>query len=324
MKNAHKKAKPSPDHSAVEPMSLTCACRRDLTFNELRGVYPRTNKEIIENFLPEINKACSHWGITTCLRKAHFLAQVSAETGDLTKIAETPPKDKKTGEPVPESRMYDGYKGRGLFQLTWERNYKAYGAAVGHNFLEGHKVELEKPQWAADSGAWFWSNSSLNDYADKNDFIFLVQRVNAGFNGWAARKRTLQQAARFLLVDACPDTHKCWDMNGFHFVNSALNNMTDYNANVAAFAWGYWFDPLSPDSVVYGNPRDETNAIEGYTRFLEMEAQDALHPRAQKQAAKKRQGRFFFKRWVDMVAHAKTRLNDLTKSTTPQEMDNEK
>ncbi len=43
-----------------------------------------------------------------------------------------------------ESEVYDGYKGRGLMQITYKSNYEGYGKAINENFLGANKVRIAK------------------------------------------------------------------------------------------------------------------------------------------------------------------------------------
>ena len=53
-----------------------------------------------------------------------FIANSLHESGEYKFLEEILPKG------VQEKDVYDGYKGRGIMQLTWFHNYKGYGESV--------------------------------------------------------------------------------------------------------------------------------------------------------------------------------------------------
>jgi len=82
------------------------------------------------------NAAMQRAGITTPKRAAAFLAQVGHESVSLQFKAEI----------QGSHRHYAPYYGRGFIQLTWERNYRAFGKwlAKGDLFVrEPNLVERE-------------------------------------------------------------------------------------------------------------------------------------------------------------------------------------
>jgi putative chitinase len=61
---------------------------------------------------------------------------------------------------------------------------------------------LEKPQWAAESAAWFWQKNGLNELADRDQFNSITRRINGGLNGlqdrlllWAQARAVLCQSS---------------------------------------------------------------------------------------------------------------------------------
>lgn len=282
IKTAKSKSAPEP-----EEVSLTCACNRDVTATELGKIFRAQKKKTIEKFISDLNKTMSSHGITSCLQKSHFLSQVGHESGQLTYVAEVLAKG------VKEKDVYDGYKGRGLIQITYKSNYEAYGNHVSHDFTGDHKVDLENTKWASDSAGWYWSvmqNPSLNQYADKNDLIYISQAINGAFNGFDDRKMLLGRSAEALLLDRCPNQTKCWDMDNFSLCDSEANNIA-----AAAFAWGLWHDP---DSTKSGTPKNVEQSLIGYKRFIELKD-------------KQKKGRFGFKTAEKMIEHAEKRVKVL-------------
>lgn len=203
-------------------------------------------------------------------------------------LAEQLPKGKE------EKDVYDGYKGRGLIQITYKEGYEAYGDYVGKDFTGDKKVQLEEIEWATDSAGWYWSvktSPSLNGYADKNDLIYITQAINGAFNGYDDRVNVLKRAVAALLVDWCPNRSDCPNVSKYSLEHSAA-----YQIPAAAFAWGLWHDRASSK---HGMLKDDGEALVGYERFLEMKSQQ-------------KRGRFGFKKPVNMIDHAENRLKVLS------------
>lgn len=282
-------ASPRQDNSFREEVSLTCACNRDITLAELGKVYIAREKGRLEKFLPHLNSTFNKYAITSCIRKAHFLAQVGHETGQLELLAEQLEKG------VQEKDVYDGYKGRGLIQITYKNGYVSYGKYVGRDFTNENKADLEDVCWATDSAGWYWAirkSPSLNGFADKNDLIYITQSINGAYNGYQDRLAILNRSALALLIHQCPNLSSCPNMSNFH-----LDHSEAFNIPAAAFAWGLWHDPQSPQ---HGTSKDEKEALMGYKKFLEL-----------KQAQTR--GRFGFKTPAAMVRHAEKRISEVDK-----------
>jgi predicted chitinase len=242
----------------IASQNLSCACDRDITLDELCKVFAKQKRKVCEQYLPHINATFRTYGISTCLRKSHFLAQIGHESGELLYAAEV------LGKKVKEAEVYDGYKGRGLIQLTWGRNYKAYGKKVSHDFSGEHRKELDQPAWATDSAGWFWTSGGgqdLNALADKNDLLAITARVNGAFNGFEDRRTHLQLAQKTLKVNECKTA--CIGSQTFR----PFKDSDCYNNIVQAFAWRCWNDLKSGKSGVARSAAEMKN---GYLRFLDM------------------------------------------------------
>jgi putative chitinase len=72
-------------------------------------------------------------------------------------------------------KLYNGCHGRGLIQLTWEKNYQLCGDALGIDFVSEPSL-LCTPEYAALSAGWFWDTNNINSVADNMDEVTL--RVN--------------------------------------------------------------------------------------------------------------------------------------------------
>lgn len=152
-------------------------------------------------------------------RVPEFLAQISVESGRLTRLEENlnytttarlrtvwPTRFRsdsaaqpfvrnpellantvyasRMGNGPPESRDGWRFRGRGLKQLTGRDNYTAYSVASGLPVVT-HPDLLLTPRWAADSAGWFWQMNGCDALAD--DIEALTRRVNGGITGLAER-----------------------------------------------------------------------------------------------------------------------------------------
>jgi predicted chitinase len=293
----------------VERVRLSCACNRDITLDELTIAYPHRAKVTLEKFLPELNKTMTAYGLTTCIKKVHFLAQIGHESSELQFVEEILKKG------VKEADVYDGYKGRGLVQLTWKRNYQAYGEAVGQDFLGDNKVNLQETKWATDSAGWYWRHAGgnhdidLNDPAEQNDMLFITASINGGFNGYqgnaTGRLELLQTSVDGLNIVICPRLEELFaafpEKTKFTYESYKLSESKAFDKPDMAFAWGYWHDPKSS---VHGTDKEKTEAILGYSRYVELVNSNAKIPTSK---------RFGFTR-LGMKEHAEKRVEDLSKA----------
>ncbi len=149
---------------------------------------------------PYLHPACALFSIDSPKRLAAFLAQIGHETGRLVYVREI------WGPTAAQSR-YEGRKdlgniypgdgkrflGRGLIQTTGRTNYQGtrdglFGLMMTVPDFEASPAELEKPEWAALSAAWYWHSRNLNTLADAGDFEGITRTINGGLNGYADRQ----------------------------------------------------------------------------------------------------------------------------------------
>jgi len=146
-------------------------------------------------FIPALNNAMARFNINTPKRVAAFLAQVGHESGQLQYVRELGSEQylskydtgalaaRLGNTPAPDG---DGqkYRGRGLIQITGRDNYRECSLGLfGDDRLLFLPELLEKPQWAAESAAWFWEKNGLNELADRDQFNSITRRINGGLNG---------------------------------------------------------------------------------------------------------------------------------------------
>jgi hypothetical protein len=194
---------------------------------------------------------------------------------------------------------------RTLLQLTYKDAYEKYGEAVGKDFLGSKRIQVATPKYGTDSAGWFWKEYKgvdLSEFANKNDFIYLTQKINGAFNGWDDRLMLLGRAAVSLLIDQCPNLQACPNLATYSVTHSECNN-----SKVATFAFGYWFDPGNKASRVVGVTKNAENALEGYRRFAELTTNASDRDR-------KRDGNFGFKTVQAMIDFASQRIDQIDTS----------
>ena len=155
-------------------------------------------------YLEPLITSMARFEINTLKRKAAFLATVAVEsrspqTGGLGAVEEglyysTPERLESIfitafGRSVEAARpfiknpkalsqkLYQGFHGRGLIQLTWERNYKACGEGLGVDFVADPDL-LTTPKYAALSAGWYWGTNNCNAAADAGDMTAVTRIVN--------------------------------------------------------------------------------------------------------------------------------------------------
>lgn len=190
-------------------------------------------------WIDSINAACTKYSINSRLRLAAFIAQVGHESARLTAVEENlnysasgllatfgkyfdsasaaayARQPQKIGNRVYANRMGNGseasgdgytYRGRGLIQCTGKSTYNSCSQGIGIDVLN-NPASLTSPPNAALSAGWFWNSRSLNDYADRSDFISITKKINGGTNGQADRQ-ALYDRALIVLADGNPDDGK--------------------------------------------------------------------------------------------------------------------
>jgi predicted chitinase len=219
-----------------------------LTKEQIKLIAPHATDGNIVKHLDGLNMALNDCKIDTPLKQAHFLAQLMHESGGL----------QFTSELGVTEDAYDGFKGRGLIQLTYQENYESYGIFVGEDFTSslGNKKKLEEPPHAAKSAGWFWSEKSgLNPDAQNSDFIYITFAINGGFNGYNDRLKYLKNG----LIALCPHEH----ISTEHLFSQSKV----YNNIKGAFGWGLWHDSATNKE---GCTKSVEKALEGYNRFIEL------------------------------------------------------
>jgi predicted chitinase len=198
----------------------------EVTEAQLRAIMPEAGGQI-GRFIGPLNTAMRVHGINTNERRAAFLAQISAESGQLRNVEEnlnySAPRlrvvwprrfptieaaapyagnPEALGNHVYADRLGNGdersgdgyrYRGRGLMQTTGRYNYRVAG-------FENDPDALARPVTAADSAGLFWATNDLNrrtaTVLDREDFNTVSRTVNGGNHGseerWQAYRRALR------------------------------------------------------------------------------------------------------------------------------------
>ncbi len=165
----------------------------------LKAAMPQASEPNVLRFEPELVKTMARYSITGMLRRAHFLAQVAQESGQLSfteELASGAAYEGRTDLGNVEPGDGVRFKGRGLLQITGRSNYLAYSHACGHDLLSGNnpfRLSTD-PALAADVAGWFWQVHKLNALADCDDIERITRRINGGLNGLAERRAFLAQA----------------------------------------------------------------------------------------------------------------------------------
>jgi predicted chitinase len=254
----------SPDVFHIHPIGLlgnfgsrSCICVSDLTADQLHRIATSASEQLINRYVDALNGAFNDYKISSCVARAHFLAQLLHESGEMQFTRELGAK-----------KEYDPWRGRGLIQLTHETNYRAYQAYSGEDFTSNvvAMAKLEVSPHAVLSAAWFFCiNSNLLGASVDDDFIWITRIVNGGFNNYDDRLRYLNRAIGVF------DAKSCLKLNQdgiYKFEKSRA-----FNEKRASFAWGLWNDP---GLQKIGKTKHKAESLAGYSRYIELDDQKKL------------------------------------------------
>lgn len=194
-----------------------------ITEAQLQQFSPRAMR-----FVEGLQDAVSIANLSTSARVVMFLAQCAHESGGFGAVAENlnyseqalcslfpshfnsdsarryARQPQRIANRLYASRMGNGdetsgdgwrFRGRGLIQITGQKNYASCSIALYHDerLLVSPEL-LEQPLDAARSAAWYWDTHSLNRFVDSADFFGLTKAINGGTNGLEDRKTWLARA----------------------------------------------------------------------------------------------------------------------------------
>ncbi|MDU7580881.1 glycoside hydrolase family 19 protein [Aeromonas sp.] len=257
----------------IEDKHTGCACNRDLTLDELKSLKPARgiSDERLQSYLDTFNKSFSDYSVTTCLGKAHFLAQVFHESGNLY----------YTKEIGGNTKSYSPWYGRGLIQITFRDNYQAYGDYVGEDFVSSDECreKLSIAPHAVRSAYWYIyvGRPACQKAFEKDDLLHSSFLVNGGLTHYIDRQLKINLA----IGSFANPNEFVKNINGeYEFESSEI-----YNIRKGALAWGLWNDEGSGKG---GANNSYQKALAGYRRFLTLlDAQ----PFTQQEMGKKWYGR---------------------------------
>ena len=189
-----------------------------MTFEQLAAITGSTSANALK-YIEPLKAAMALFDISNTRRKAAFLATIAVESMKLSKVEEDlyykdparlaqiyPRAFSSAAAAAPFARnpkglsekLYQGYHGRGLIQLTWLKNYEAAGKALGKPYVEQPQLLLE-PTHAALSACWFWNANGCNTAADKGDMTGVTRIVNGpALMHLAERKKVFEDAMKVL------------------------------------------------------------------------------------------------------------------------------
>ncbi|MGL5846387.1 MAG: hypothetical protein ACRCYG_07255 [Aeromonas veronii] len=257
----------------IENKHTGCACNRDLTLDELKSLKPARgiSDERLQSYLDTFNKSFSDYSVTTCVGKAHFLAQVFHESGNLY----------YTKEIGGNAKSYSPWYGRGLIQITFKDNYQAYGDYVEEDFISSDECreKLSVAPHAVKSAYWYIyvGRPACQKAFEKDDLLYSSFLVNGGLTHYIDRQLKVNLA----IGGFANPNEFVKNINGeYEFENSEI-----YNIRKGALAWGLWNDEGSGKGGANNSPQ---KALAGYRRFLTLLDSQ---PFTQQEAGKKWYGR---------------------------------
>lgn len=196
-----------------------------LTKDHLRKMLGKN--EYLDHWYDALHILLPEYDINTVPRVAAFMAQSAHESGNYTAFEENlkysaaglrrtfgkyfptdelakqyasrPNRQEAIANRVYANRYGNGdeasgdgyrYRGRGIFQLTFHDNYKAFGDSLDPRLTPAEVSEyMGTFEGAVQSACWFWETKNLNKYADKNDLKGMTRVINGGYNGLADREK---------------------------------------------------------------------------------------------------------------------------------------
>jgi len=195
-----------------------------ISTTQMKTIIPKMNWDKAQVYVPFMTTVLPKFEIDTPLRKAHFLSQLSHESGGLkyseenlnysakalrsvfgkyfktNALAEAYARQpEKIANRVYADRMNNGnessgdgwkYRGRGLIQLTGKYNYQKFSEAYGIDCVNNPDLLLDS-EIALTAACWYWKKRKINIHADNDDIHMVTKRINGGLNGLLDRQQWL-------------------------------------------------------------------------------------------------------------------------------------
>lgn len=165
---------------------------------QLQHVWQRTPTD---SQVKELNEALQKFDITTKSRLAHFISQISHESGGGRWMKELASGDAYEGRTdLGNNQPGDGrkFKGAGYIQLTGRYNYQKFSDFMKDpRIMEGVDYVAEK--YPGTSAGYWWYNNKMNALCDTNPSVEQVtRRVNGGTNGLSDRQMYYNRSLQVL------------------------------------------------------------------------------------------------------------------------------
>lgn len=165
---------------------------------QLQHVWQRTPTD---SQVKELNEALQRFDITTKSRLAHFISQISHESGGGRWMKELASGDAYEGRTdLGNTQPGDGrkFKGAGYIQLTGRYNYQKFSDFMKDpRIMEG--VDYVSQIYPATSAGYWWYNNKMNALCDTNPSVEQVtKRVNGGTNGLSDRQMYYKRCLEIL------------------------------------------------------------------------------------------------------------------------------
>jgi putative chitinase len=191
----------------------------------LKKLWPRAPDTLINAILQYGPGIASDYQINTPLRVAHFMAQISHESGGGTITEENmnyttakriqqvwPSRFPTLGSAEPyvrnprglANKVYNGrmgnrsgtddgfnYRGRGLLQLTGRESYQRIGKSLDLDLENEPTLVNDPPQNSLQIAAAEWFKLGCGPLADRDDIRAETKKINGGYNGLEDRKQWL-------------------------------------------------------------------------------------------------------------------------------------
>lgn len=139
----------------------------------------------VESVWPKVLVALNTEGIGGLMCEVAAAATIGVETAAFLPIREErASRDRQPTLWALQERYWpSGFYGRGLIQLTWEKNYREYGDALGID-LVGNPDLLLDHETSARVLAHYFRTRGVAKAANDGDWRRVRLLVNGGYNGW--------------------------------------------------------------------------------------------------------------------------------------------
>lgn len=199
----------------------------DVFLKVIKELWTRCPRDLMEGIQKNAEIDLPEFQITTPLRQAHFLAQISHESdgGTITheslyythasRIAAVWPsrftvasaQDYVRNEHKLANKVYNGrmgnrpgtddgfnFRGRGLLQITGRDSYMRAGKALGYDLENDPDLAID-PGNALRIASWEFKTLGCLPFCDDDNIVGVTKRVNGGTNGMQSRRDWFRRIA---------------------------------------------------------------------------------------------------------------------------------